>query len=94
MDAWIDCDVFPGQFSGEVAVTVRGLSGKPLSLFASKGDVDFPIDELQSRGQSKGHIRVEIVEEQGQLAMVRLPRETLENGQHITVKISEIRQEA
>lgn len=94
MEAWIDCDVFPGQFSGEVAVTVRELSGKLLSLFASKADVDFPVDELKSRGQAKGHIRVEIVEEQGQLAMVRLPRKMLENGQHITVKISEIRQEA
>lgn len=93
MEYWLDCVVAPGQFTGEFAVQIAEFSGRSVSLFAPASDVDLEgsLDELPT---VPGHVRVQLVKQSESLALVLLPRKTLENGQHITVHIARLHQEA
>jgi len=92
MDGWLHCVVSPGQFSGEHGVEVRTSAGE-VFLFAPAEEIELPAG-AQSDYNGEAHIHVEIIEQKGDLLLVRLPRRTLENGQHITVRQESIRQEA
>lgn len=86
---WLRCNVTPGQFSGEFAVAGRLFDGTGFSLFAPTDTVE--TDESPSEDRSvDGWIRVEKLECKKQLCLLRLPRETLENGQYITVNIDQL----
>ncbi len=77
---WLSCSVSPGQFPSEYAIAGVQHNGKPFSLFAPQETVSAP-----SSGEGLGLMRVEVVERRGDLVLVRLPAETFENGQYITV---------
>lgn len=89
MEARLRCTLFPGQFSSELAVVVRSSGGRQLSLFAQKTDLD--CQELPSENRSvEGWIKVEVVQRERGLCLVRLPQSTLENGQYLTVRADQL----
>ena len=95
MDAYIECRIAPGQFSGEYAVELKTARGESVSLFAPREFLDF--DREPQRGEVvEGRLQVVVVREDEQtgLTFVRLPRRALENGHHLVVKSGHIRQEA
>jgi hypothetical protein len=87
---WLRCEISPGQFSQERAVSGDTFDGEGFSLFA-------PLEWIRvddaSHDRSSGHIAVQILEVEGELALVRLPGHTLENGTTITVSMGELTKE-
>jgi hypothetical protein len=77
---WLPCLVSPGQFPNEYAVSGTQHNGKGFSLFAPREAVVAP-----AAGEGEGLLRVEVADRRGDLALVRLPAQTFENGQHVTV---------
>lgn len=90
MEHWLRCQVYPGQFSVEYAVVVRQSDGKEVSLFAPQEFVDCEQTPTFDRPVS-GWIRVVFVKQEGELALLQLPRSTLENGQYITVRTDQLK---
>jgi hypothetical protein len=89
MEARLRCSLFPGQFSSELAVVVRSANGRELSLFAEKSDLVY--SETPTEWQPvEGWVKVEVVQSERNLHLVRLPQTTLENGQFITVKAEQL----
>jgi len=89
MEYWLRCRVYPGQFSVEYAVLVRQSDGAEVSLFVPQELVD--CDQLPSFDRPvSGWVRVQLMQQQGKLALVFLPRSTLENGQYITVEADQL----
>src|SRR5262249_20354919 len=90
MDQWLRCQVYPGQFSVEYAVVVRQSDEKEVSLFAPQEFVD--CEQMPTFDRPvHGWIKVVLVKKQGELALVELPRSTLENGQYITVRADQLK---
>jgi len=85
MKTWLKCYVSPGMFPDEFAVGGQQYNGKPFSLFAPASTVRPP--ELD-RGE--GSVQVEIWERKGNLVLVRLPQQTLENGYYVTVNSEQL----
>jgi hypothetical protein len=79
MDTWLKCRIAQGQFSEEFVVEGKDAKNVPFSLFARDAEVD--ID---------GWIRVEIIAKTGELCLVRLPQQTLENGSTVTVRCKDL----
>jgi hypothetical protein len=89
MEHWLRCRVYPGQFSVEYAVTIRQSDGSEVSLFVPQEFVE--VNGIPAANQPlAGWVRVGFVEEQDDLALVYLPRQTLENGQYITVQANQL----
>jgi len=89
MEAWLRCSISPGMFNGEVGVEGKQFDGAVFSLFAPEESVEH--DTLQKESEpSAGWVKVEITEEKGDLALVKLPRHTLQNGAYITVRSEQI----
>lgn len=93
MSTALKCQVSLGQFTGEYAVRVQSYDGKWVSLFAPAETIEL-LEEIDENHSVDGYIEVEVVDQRGGLTLVRLPRPTLENGEHLTVKEEAIQQEA
>ncbi len=79
---WLPCSVSPGQFPSEYAVSGTQYNGKGFSLFA-------PREMVRSVAPAAdGWVQVQVVDRKGDLALVRLPAESFENGQYVTVQTS------
>src|SRR4051812_28077987 len=90
MGIQLRCNVSPGQFSTEYAVSVQSFNGRTFSLFASRSDVE--CDELPTEDQSvEGWLSVQIVRQSESHYLVQLPQSTIENGRHISVTASQLR---
>jgi hypothetical protein len=77
---WLPCSVSRGQFPSEYAVAGTQFNGKGFSLFA-------PREVVQSvTPAGDGWMQVDVVDRKGDLALIRLPAQTFENGQYITVQ--------
>ena len=81
----------PGLFSGEVAVRGVAADGAEFSLFVPD---DFVEHNVPTTGGDAvdGWICVDVLAREGALLLVRLPGQTFENGQTITVRDSQIEQ--
>ncbi len=79
MDARLHCQVTPGQFSDEFAI-----NGGEFSLFAPKQFVEVG-REPRNGNSVEGWLLVEVVEQDAQKALVRLPGEAFEVGYFVTV---------
>ena len=90
MEQWLDCQISPGQFSGEYAVQGLMFDETAFSLFAPKDCLSFEADPSTS-APVKGKIKVVIVDKKDNLCMINLPRPTFENGRAITVKVEQLR---
>jgi hypothetical protein len=89
MEHWLRCRVYPGQFSVEYAVVIRQSDGTEVSLFVPQELVECP-QAPSFDHPVPGWIRVELVQQQGRLALLCLPRSTLENGQYVTVEADQL----
>jgi hypothetical protein len=83
---WLACSVSSGQFPSEYAVSGIQHNGKSFSLFAPRETVSAPL-----AGEGPGLMHVEVVDRKGDLVLVRLPAQTFENGQYVTVNAAELR---
>ena len=91
MEARLECMAYPGQFSGEYAVTMDTIRGR-VSLFATDAEVELesPLDN----GPVGATLRVTVIETSGNHLLVKLPRPALETGEFVTVDQARVRQEA
>ena len=80
MTAWLRCEVAPGMFENEVAISIRTAEGAILSFF-------MPADLVKSFSGSPDQkaIRVEIVDRSGEYGVVTLPRRTFEGPNAVRV---------
>jgi hypothetical protein len=72
------------MFSGEVAVRGVAADGTEFSLFVTDDFVEFDAPAIHN-GPVDGWLRVEVLAREDNLALVRLPGQTFENGQTVTV---------
>lgn len=88
-DTWLQCVVSEGQFSDEYAVRARTADGTEFSLFVPQEfvEVDHPPTE---QAALPAVVRVDVLDEQQDLVLVRLPRQTLENGRSVTVSRAQL----
>jgi hypothetical protein len=85
MELLLRCKVYPGQFSDEYAVSAEQVGGEKFSLFAPARDV-VP-DEAPTRDRAvDGWLKVAVWDLKGDMAVVRLPRESFESGRFITAR--------
>ena len=92
MENWLRCKIRRGQFSGEYVVQGDTVDGQGFSLFAEPSDVR--IDACREVGQDEttgGWIRVEVVDRQDGIVLVRLPSEALERGYFVSVRASDVK---
>lgn len=85
---WLRCEVKPGQFSGECAVSGDTFDGEGFSLFAPEESV-----RRTDKDSPAGWVQVTVLDKQDSLVLVRLPGQTLENGTTITVSVSELEED-
>lgn len=90
MERLLSCKITPGQFSGEFAVQGKLFDDTEFSLFALEEDLDFQ-GPPPAGGSTDGWIRVAPLTQDGDLLLVALPQPTLENGQAITVKTTQLK---
>lgn len=89
METWLKCKVSPGQFSVEYAVQAKDFEGKGFSLFAPSEFVES--DELPSENHIvEGRLRVNAEAKEGDLVLIRLPRQALGSGHYATVKTEQL----
>ena len=85
---YLRCKVYPGQFSGEFAVSGEQCSGERYSLFVPIRFVK--TDREPTRDSTvEGWILVDLWDLSGNSAVVKLPRESFESGRFITVGIDQ-----
>ena len=89
MDSLLRCQVSPGMFSGEVAVRGRTADGTEFSLFVPDDFVEYDPPVIAGEPVD-GRLCVEILDSDCGLLLVRLPGQTFENGQTVTVRDSEV----
>ncbi len=89
MEALLRCQVSRGMFSGEVAVRGKTAYGAEFSLFVPDDFVEADLSATVTEAVN-GWIRVEVLQREGALMLVRLPYQTFENGQTVTVRDSEV----
>jgi hypothetical protein len=89
MEAKLRCVLSLGQFNSELAVVVQSATGRELSLFAQKTDLEYN-DTPTEAGSVIGWINVEVLDFDESVCLIKLPQTTLENGQFITVRQSQL----
>jgi hypothetical protein len=85
--AMLSCSISSGQFPNEYAVAGTQHDGKGFSLFVPKEFVREVKDDSHS-----ALLKVERIDQKGDLVLVRLPAQTFENGQYVTVKMSDLQE--
>ena len=83
----LKCKVAAGQFSGEYAVSSTQSDGSTFSLFVDEDSVD------RDNGTGEGCLFVYLISRKGDDALIRLPAQSLEGSQFVTVKSSQLRPE-
>lgn len=75
LKAWLRCEVAPGMFEDEVAISVTTAEGNVLSFFISS-------DSVQSFAGKPNEtaITVEVVDRNADFGVVALPRQTFEGS--------------
>ena len=90
MTKWLKCWISPGQFSDEYAVSGTLFDNTEFSLFAETDDLGFNGEPTQE-DPVEGWIRIDSELRKDDLALVALPKPTLENGRLITVSLKQMR---
>jgi hypothetical protein len=88
MALYIRCQIYPGQFSGEFAVSGEQADGEKFSLFAPAKFVKMEREPTRDRSVD-GWLDVELWEQQGETFVVKLPRESFESGRFVTVGLEQ-----
>jgi hypothetical protein len=87
---FLRCKVYPGQFSGEFAVSGEQVGGEKFSLFAPSRFVRTEQEPTRDCAVD-GWLQVELWEQKGNSVVVRLPSESFESGRYVTVGIEQFR---
>jgi hypothetical protein len=87
--ARLRCQVSAGLFKTECAVVVRSSAGREFSLFTDRSTVTVP-HWPEDEQTVEGWIDVDLIEDDGSLVLVLLPRSTLENGPYLTVNRGQV----
>jgi hypothetical protein len=93
MEALLRCLVNRGMFSGEVAVRGKTSDGTEFSLFVPEDFVEANLSATADQSVD-GWLRVEVLAREGALILVRLPSQTFENGQTVTVRDDQVENRA
>ena len=81
MSSWLRCSLEPGMLPGEYAIETQTAEGRTVSLFASE-------DQVKA---DEGLVRVEVLENGRDAALVRLPSPALEvSSRTVTVPSSAV----
>jgi hypothetical protein len=83
----LKCKVGSGQFTGEYAISSSQSDGSLFSLFVDDDLVDC------DTGTGDGWLSVDPVSRKGDDVLVRLPVQSLEGGQFVTVKSAQLKPE-
>lgn len=86
---WLQCEATTGQFADELAISGKNHRGEEFSFFCHRRFVETE-QEPQGSDVVSAHIRVTELAKDGELVLVRLPGQTLANGQTITVRRQEL----
>ena len=89
METSLRCQVAPGMFSGEVAVRGVTADSTEFSLFVPDDFVEFDAS-VSGSVSVEGWLRVEVLARERDLVLVRLPGQTFENGQTVTVRDTQL----
>ena len=89
MESWLRCTVTPGQFTGEYAVRGEQFNGSVFSFFAPEEYVA-QAEAVENGRHADAWVRVHVWGQKGNLAVVRLPRESFESGQYVTVPTDQL----
>lgn len=89
MSPFLRCRVSSGMFSNEVTIRGAAADGTEFSLFVEEEFVECgqPVGE---GALTTGWLAVEELAREGNLVLVRLPGQTFENGQTVTVRDSQL----
>ncbi len=89
METWLKCKVSPGQFSVEYAVQAKDFEGKGFSLFAPTETVE--VEQIPNENESaEGWMCVKTEAQEGDLVLIRLPKQALGNGYYVTVRSKQL----
>lgn len=91
MDAWLNCEIGPGQFPGEVSARGVSSDGNRFSLFVDEERVRVPSPVKNT--SMPGRIRVRVVASDASQRLVRLPAESFEMGLFVTVQAAQLQEE-
>lgn len=89
MERWLNCEISPGQFTGEYAVKALMFDNTPFSLFAPEDSLVFD-GEPSFDSPAKGRIKVVVAGQKDDLCLINLPRPTFENGRTLTVRVGQL----
>ena len=91
MKIWLKCEISVGQLSGEFVVMAKDFRGTAFSLFVPDDFVDVErapnSDEIVD-----GWLEVDVIDANDRMALIKLPRTPLENGQTVTVNTNQLAQ--
>ena len=85
----LQCEATPGQFADELAISGKNHKGVEFSFFCHRQFVETE-QEPQGEEAVPAYIRVTELDRDGELVLIRLPGQTLANGQTITVRRQEL----
>jgi hypothetical protein len=88
METGLRCAIAPGQFTGEFAVSAAQSNGEGFSLFVDENLVNW--EQPREEGRGEGWLRVEVIDQKGGEALVKLPAPSLEGGQFVTVRSDQL----
>ncbi len=89
MRYWLSCDVAPGMFPNEFAVSGEESDGTPFELFVPEQRPGQFVKAPPS-GEGQGKVLVELVDFMGTDARVCLPQHRLVGGPYVTVRRSDL----
>ena len=89
MTAYLRCKAGRGLFSGEIAVQGSTASGEEFSLFVPEEYVECRAP-LQETTDVDALLCVDVLAQDAQFLLVRLPAEAFENGRTVTVERKQI----
>lgn len=89
MESWLRCRVSPGQFSIEYAVEGEAFDGTGFSLFAPVETVELDREPLAGEVLD-GNLLIQIIGSEGELRLVRLPRQAIGSNEFVTVKADQL----
>src|SRR5262245_1397583 len=88
----IPCEIGVGQFVNEFSVSLRSANDREFSLFAPKDYVDY--ERAPTRNETvRAWLRVLVADRKGQMVLIRLPRQAIENGEFVTVREDQFERE-
>lgn len=82
---WLTCFASSGQFNDEYAVHGADYEKNEFSLFAPRDYVRV-VRSPAAKEEVPAHLQVAVLEQKGNLFLVKLPKQTFDNGWTITVR--------